>query len=356
MKMREIAKFAFAIAAVIAISGSPMWGADKEPVILVTRLNGTLKYKRPPSTVASNASVGTVLKPGDVLMLTGDAQVLCSDASVHKIDAGAPSPVPCPVGVQTISYNGKEVFGPRGPQGFVPVVLAPRMTHLLSINPQLRWRGLPGISSYTLTLIGPDGDWSKKVSGETPMKYPADAPPLKAGASYLLTITAEGIPEVDETPNLGFSIATDSERQQVALVRGKIAQADLDSSLKPLMDAAVLASYGFHAEAIDELMEQERKSQSALVYRLLANSYYSIALYNEALAAMQKAFALYSSGLQVDATGSAWAKLHIGLLYSQIGDSQKAAVDLQDAKSRFTALGLDDEAQKVQGYLQLLSQ
>jgi hypothetical protein len=354
-----------AAAAVIGlISGMPLWGTDKQPAIVVTRLNGTLEVKRPPSQKSIKAFLGSTLEPGDVLFLTGSGQVSCSDLSVHQITPGAPTPLPCGHDVETVYFNGEEVFATRASPGFVPIVLSPRKGKLITTTPLLRWKGLPGDSNYTLSLKGTDLSWSKQVTGVTPVRYPEDAPALKPGASYAFTIFVtipedpdtspdeRETPKVDQTPGLAFSIATDLERQQLTTARQLVAQADIDPALRPLMDASVLASYNFHSEAIDALLEVEKNAQSPLLYRLLANSYYSIGLYNEALAATQKAFDLYSSGPNADASGAAWAKLHTGLLYGQIGDTQKAATDLQDAKIRFTALGLDDEADKIQGYLQ----
>ena len=143
-----------------AIHGAPLWGADKEPVIVVVHLRGRLEVKRSPSTKAFKAFVGTVLKPGDILLLSGEAQVTCSDLSLQTIPDGVPSPLPCGSTVATLYFNDEEIPTTRATTRFVPLVFSPRKTKLLATRPLLRWKGLPGVNDYELHVSGDDLVWA----------------------------------------------------------------------------------------------------------------------------------------------------------------------------------------------------
>jgi hypothetical protein len=358
MKIQPLVqRFAAALVLTMAaIHGTLLWGANKEPVIVVVHLNGTLEVKRSPSTKAFKAVVGTVLKPGDVLLLSGEAQVTCSDLGLHTIPDGVPSPIPCASTATTLYFNNEEIPTTRAATGFVPIVLSPRKTKLQTTRPLLSWKGLPGVNDYELHVTGDNPSWSKQVTGTTPRLYPADAPSLKPGITYQFWVSQAGSRDRDETPGLGFSIATDEERESLKADRAQLSNAGLDPAMKALMDAAILDSCGFHSEAIDDLQQIASTSGLALVHRMLSNSYYSVGLYREALIATQKAFDLYTGGANVDTAGAAWAKLHSGLLYSQLGNKAQAATDLKDAKSRFAALGFDDQVTNIQEFLNALNQ
>jgi hypothetical protein len=343
--------------AVGLVHGVPLFGQHNAPFIFVSKLSGTLEVDRSPSTKAFKAAVGTVLKPGDVLQLTGGvAQITCSDLSLHQIQTDIPSALPCGSAVAALSYNNEEIPKTRAGVGYVPIVLSPRNTKLLSTLPLLRWRGLPDAIDYEVHVDGTTPAWSRHVSGLTSISYPADAPSLTPGTTYSFWVKKTGAADRDQTPGLGFSIATDQERIDLRTARDQVSNAAIEVSLKPLVDAAVLDSYGFHAEAIDELEKATNTKPSALAYRILSNSYYCVGLYREALSVTRKAFSLYTSADTADDSGAAWAMLQSGLLSGQLGDKAKATSDLNDAKNRFAALGLDDQVANIQRYLNTFTQ
>ena len=179
-----LALFASACGGATTPTSAP--AAADSGVHLLVALEGNLSVKRQGWSDYTPALFGMVLHSGDLLRLEGTAQatIACADLTVARASGGVSS-VPCTV-IKPVLVYGSSLINPTRADApaDIPIVLSPRKTRLLSARPTIRWTPIAGVSTYKVSVRGPNLTWSTEVTDQTTLVYPDVAPPLTAGAAY----------------------------------------------------------------------------------------------------------------------------------------------------------------------------
>ena len=127
----------------------------------------------------------------------------------------------------------------------------PRHT-VLSTEPGFLWASVLGASVERVTLYDPDGTelWTREVEHGLPT-YPADEALLSPGASYLWTVSSEGV----NGPVSGravFRVADEATRRRYEEARERIAET-VDADLAPLVEAHLAIRLDLYVRAAEIL-------------------------------------------------------------------------------------------------------
>jgi tetratricopeptide (TPR) repeat protein len=305
---------------------------------MIIALDGQAAVKRNGWREYTPALFGMLVKAGDLVRVTGSGRVTlaCADLQVMTVEGG-PNGLPCAPSAApiTFAYDQATVNITRGNTPALQVI-SPRKTHVLDPHPLLRWTAVPGAQSYHVTLQGVD--WSVDVGGQTELAYPVDAPPLQAGKTYKLVVTAGSLTSEDEaTPGLGFSLLPAAEAEPVRASEKKIAALQLADAPTRLLIANLYAGHGLYAEAIQQ-MEGLAGGQEPAVGRMLADLYLQTGLVR--LAEQQYLDALALSEQAGDLEGQALAQRALGDIYSQtLSNPDEAAQRWQQSLDLYERLG-----------------
>lgn len=296
---------------------------------------------------------GTVLNRGDQIWPVEGAEVvvLCDSLELWHVPAGVPSGLTngCPEPEEPIlTPNGSLIQPTRNAiDPFIPYIISPRMTGLLTKQPTLRWNEVIGASSYTVGIQGLD--WKAEGVIGTELVYPG-SPPLEAEKSYLLTITADnGRSSTEEEPTrLGFVLLPDSAAQEVRSHTAKLEAHTLPNEANSLALAHLYASEGLLADAI-EILEPlaTNGSQTAATYRLLADLYQQIGLPLLAEPHYTQALTLTSNDIEAQAA----AQTGLGQVYASLNNKAEATRWLQQARDGYQSLGDMQRVEEVEKLL-----
>jgi hypothetical protein len=183
--------------------------ADDVAANLVVAVQGKVMIQRQNWTGTSPAVIGTVLRLGDLIEpdAGGKASILCADLKLATSDA-AQAGVPCPPGSQTkLKWDGARVAPARSASTDFPRLLYPRATDILDGRPQIAWTPATSVSSYQVSIEGPNFTWTSPPVNATVYAYPTSAPALKAETEYQVVVRGGGSSSRDEgVPGSGFRL------------------------------------------------------------------------------------------------------------------------------------------------------
>ena len=327
---------------------TPIMSDDGLNLLIVAE--GSVRLKRDGWPNYQPTAFGAILRRGDLLQVDTQARatVLCADLTAWPVPAGAPAGVinGCPPPQKPALVRGKSLIGttkaPVDP--LIPYVISPRITRLLSDQPALRWNAVTGVTTYTVGIYGVD--WSTKTAS-TQIVYPADAPPLRPGAVYVLLVeTDNGRTSREEgTPGLGFSLLELDEAESVRADAARLHNLALPTEAESYALARLYAGHELVAEAVGLLEELAAGgSQEAAVYRALGDLYRGIGL--ERLAEARYLRAEELAGEAGDVEGKALALTSLGEVYASLGNKQEALARWERALELYRGIG--DPAQVAQ--------
>jgi len=106
------------------------------------------------------------------------------------------------------------------------VLYAPRKGQAYTLRPSFWWGGDPH-ATYKFHLQALQGtlSWDRQVTG-TSMTYPADAPPLKPGKTYLWRIESQSSLFGPPAPSAMIVVLPKAERAQIKTAESKIQGSD----------------------------------------------------------------------------------------------------------------------------------
>jgi hypothetical protein len=228
--------------ALAGCSGSPPESVDR-PNLLVAA-EGQVLLKREGWSDYTSVGFGTLLQWSDLLQVEGEASLLCGDLSIMPMSGRGSCP--CPPAPSRLMYRGA-YFRDSQTMPDVPYVLHPRNTLASSTNLELRWHDT-GAASYAVGVVhGGKTMWSQPDVTGNSIGYPEDAPPLRPGIDYLVTVRDNdtGVSSHDDpTTGLGFRLLSKEERSVVEAERdGILAVKSLDKSARDLALAIYYATY-----------------------------------------------------------------------------------------------------------------
>lgn len=316
-------------------------------------VHGQVAVKRKGSDRYMPARVGTALHDGDQLRVGSDAKakVVCAGLSVQEISANRDI-IPCQTSKPArpvLIYLGEKVAGTREVKDAnIPIIISPRQGRLLNPYPLLRWMKVEGANRYLISIHGEGLKWEEEIAGKTDRVYPQKAPKLKAGKTYLLTVTANGRSSNDgSAKGLGFEILTSDGVKKVREEEKKIRNLKLDPDTTKFLIAHLYSNYDLFAEAIQQIEQISEASRNAASVRLLGDLYWVIGLARQA---EKQYLAIPANSLDEDGQVSVQQAL-ARIYYRAIGNREKTIHYLELALVGAGQLG--DEQKKKQIELEL---
>jgi hypothetical protein len=340
--------FIFALAACsTAQPAQPATPTDDGSHLLID-VQGTVNVKRVGRSEYVPGMFGMVLHRGDLLKLEGNAQarVACADLTLANASSGANS-VPCGAAQAVIAdpSTGSRVTAARSNiPADIPIILSPRRTRLLTPRPLIRWTPISGVDSYQVSIQQKDIVWSTTVNGKAEIRYPDSATALTPGQTYKVIVVAGGRSSEDKlVPDLGFTIATPDEVQEVRSVETRIKSLGLKDGPTEFLRAVLYATHksetrdNFNAEAIDHLEQLSSSLKQPAVLRMLGDLYLKVGLLSMAEESFRQANDL--SRTLNDVEGQATELQTLGMIYELLGNKAEAVKHLQDAIAWYQKIG-----------------
>ena len=183
--------------------------ADELAANLVVAVQGKVVVRRQAWTGTSPVVVGMVLRLGDILAPDGGgkASILCADLTLVTT-GDVPAGIPCrPGGQSELRWNGARVAPARAASTDFPRLLYPRATDLMDGRPKMAWTAAAGVSSYQVSIEGPNFTWTSPALNGTEYVYPTTAPIVKAETDYQVVVRGGGRSSREEgAPGSGFRL------------------------------------------------------------------------------------------------------------------------------------------------------
>lgn len=273
------------------------------------------------------------------------ATVLCDNVLIPIPDRGLLTiEEVCLRGANTIERDGQDV--PRGGSDLaIPFLITPRSTKILTARPAIRWNPVATATTYTVTLLGPEGKlWSKTVD-EAGMPYPSDEPPLEAGIQYVFEVTTDrGVSSADEgIAGLAFSLMDQARQQEVEAALAELGELTLPAEAVAYATAHVYRQNGLLADAINVLETLDSEvTQPTASYLLLGDLYLQTQLNQKAKDAYLKALEVAEDSANLEEYASALTAL--GGVYLVLNDIQESRRYLAAALNLYIALGASDHS------------
>jgi len=331
---------------------TPITSDDGLNLLIVAQ--GSVRLKRDGWPDYQPTAFGAILRRGDLMQVDAQARatVLCADLTAWPVPGGAPAGVAngCPPPKEPILVRKGSLIGatkaPVDP--LIPYIISPRMTSLLSGQPTLRWNVVTGVTTYTVRIHGVD--WLTKTTS-TQIVYPADAPPLRPGAVYLLLVEADNgrTSREEGVAGLGFRLLEPDgdEAESVRADAARLHNLALPAEAESYALAQLYAGHVLVAEAVDLLEELVAGgSQEAAVYRTVGDLYHSIGLERLAEERFLQAEELGEEAGDVE--GRAIALAGLGEVYASLGNRPEALAHWQQALEHYQAIGDAFQAAQVQ--------
>ena len=340
------------------ISTSPSEQIDPGLNLLIV-VEGKVRLKRDDWPAYHPTAFGAALGRGDQLYPEQGAKalVLCDGLTIWTVPPGVPSgltngcpPVPAPPLVRGISLIGSTR---GGSDPFIPYIISPRMTRILSDRPTLQWNAVRGVSSYTVQVRGEDLQWETEVD-EDRIVYPGE-PPLELGGTYLLIVTADnGSSSGDEgAVGLGFTLLTEEEAAPVHAAVEQLKAFGLPSEAEAFALAQLYAGQGLIAEAIETLEALATTgNQETAVYRVLGDLYQRIGLNPMGEKYYLKAIELASA--EGDVEGLAAAQAGLGEIYVELENVSEAINWLEQALDSYRTLEDTQNIEKLMARIKVV--
>ncbi|NEO47298.1 MAG: tetratricopeptide repeat protein [Moorea sp. SIO4A3] len=289
----------------------------------------------------------TTINPGDLLKPASGVRVkvLCEDGNISSVPAGVTTSINalCP---QPQTQNGsRPIVRPRPVDRYIPYIISPRRTGLLTYTPTLRWNDATDANSFTVTVRGRGLNWTEKFSRDQVCQddicqvvYPGSKP-LKPGVSYKLVVKADTnrTSEEDKTGGLGFKLIESDQAKKIQVIDGLIKGQNLPKEFKPLALAELYGDYDLKAEAIEILEGQENDQKIAPSYRLLGDLYRQIGLVVEAEIPYLEAIKLATATDHWEELAA--AKAGLGEVNYARGNRQEGVSLLEEAKAIYQKFG-----------------
>ena len=323
---------------------TPVWSNPNGIHILID-FKGNVRVKKAQWTQFHQANSGITLSSKDEILLGSNASVTiyCSNLNQWTVTQPRTHRVSqvCPAGEAIITLCPECNTDTRRPLGTkeerlqqLPYLISPRHTKVFYDSLNLRWNGVSGATTYTVTV----GDWQGKTK-ETQIAYDGE---LKPGEFYTVRVVADnGVSSKDEDNDGQYSWFIVLEEEEARALQEQVAvikQQELSEEQEALILAYLYRGNKLNAKAI-EVLERLVKSgsQTTTVYQLLGDIYQQVGL---SLMAKE----VYGQGLALTAEEEnsevkAMMQWELGEVEYTLGNRDKAVEWLEKAKASYLALG-----------------
>jgi len=330
---------------VIIISGNLLGGRGLAAHRIV-EATGKVELKRQNSSYRP-VSEGTELRPGDLLKPASGVRVkvLCEDGNTRSVPAGVTTGINALCPPPPTRNGSRPIVRPRPVDRYMPYIISPRATRLLTDKPILRWNDATDASRFTVTVRGRGLTWTQEFSREQVCQdgickvvYPGSQP-LQPGISYKLIVEADTnrASTEDRTGGLGFKLIESDQAREIQVIAERIQQQDVPDQFKGLALAELYAKSDLTAEAIETLEGLENDQKIAEIYRLLGDLYRRIGLVLEAEDPYSKAIELTTATDHWEELAA--AKAGLGEVNYARGNRQEGVSLLEQAKAIYEQFG-----------------
>lgn len=296
-------------------------------------VQGKVEHKRQEWSNYHPATVGVALCQGDQLRPAKGARAIvqCADLSqnpwtvVSSLSSGAavgcrPSDEPAYTTTQPITPT-RDPLNTR-----IPYIISPNRTWLVNNKPTLRWTAVPGATSYVVRVSGPGVNWVREVKNNS-IIYSGEPSLRPVEQGYLLTVQADnGEPSAKAI----FGLLDTHQATRVKTAQERITNQNLPAEAKILALVELYIGQELIAEATEQLETVAAGSQTAAIHYLLGDLYAQVELFPQALLSYQQAVKL--AKITKDIEGQAMAAYRLGEVYTVLGNPDKAAYWLQQAR------------------------
>lgn len=329
---------------------SPSPEPTPNPLNLLVELKGEVEIKRLKSGWKDYmpASFGVPVRQGDLLKTDAQARasVFCSDISLELIPSNYEGGIPCPGPTVLIKRKGSEIVPLKGKTlDFIPYIISPRQTKLMTASPILKWNPLSGVTTYNIIVRGDGLKWDAEVAA-TEMEYPLDAPRLVPGATYkLIVVGGSHSSEEEKTPGIGFSLLSSKEMDEVKAEETKIKGLALENVASRFIIGHLYASEELRSEAITIFEALSTELEQPAIYRALGDLCLEVRLYFYAQERYARALEL--SKEMGDKEGEAAALAGLGLAYYGDRNNDEALKHLRAALATYGEIGDSEKIAEV---------
>lgn len=290
------------------------------------------------------------LHDADQLRLDGGDATLVCELTKAPLRKGLQS-LPCAGSSSRMTIKGQIVDGDLStPDAAAPRLLAPRAGAVRTRTPLVRWRALPGIKVYDVTVRGEDVEWHKTVQAsgterEVSLPYPSDVPKLSSGIYYKAIVSANGKQSDRSDPQgLGFTVIGDEELRQLQADESAVGALQLDATNSAILLASRYGNARLFSEAA-AVLESKDVERTGEVARLLAEIYSATAAFDEARLILANA----AESANDTARGRAETFERLAELESRTGRS--AAAWMTRAADAYAAIGDTQKADVLRSSL-----
>ncbi|NEO15427.1 MAG: tetratricopeptide repeat protein [Moorea sp. SIO3E8] len=327
----------------------------------IVEATGKVELKRQNSSYRP-VSEGTELRSGDLLKPASGVRVkvLCEDGKIRSVTAGVTTGINqiCP---PPRTRNGsRPIVKARPVDRYMPYIISPRATRLLTYTPTLRWNDATDASRFTVTVRGRGLNWTQEFSREQVCQdgickvvYPGSQP-LQPGVSYKLIVETDTnrASTEDSTGGLGFKLIESDQAREIQVIAERIQQQDVPDQFKGLALAELYAKSDLTAEAIEILEGQENDQKIVPSYRLLGDLYRRIGLVLEAEGPYSKAIELTTATQHWEELAA--AKAGLGEVNYARGNRQEGVSMLEEAKAIYEQFGDREQVGELEKRLEQL--
>jgi tetratricopeptide (TPR) repeat protein len=269
-----------------------------------------------------------------------------------------------------LDYEGNKVIERKtrekeGDYGRIPVILDPRNTALLELQPTLSWVEVQGAIEYVLSMSGPEvfeeitlaadevtcQDHARAAPHQMcTAPWPASQWHLEQGQRYFLTISARTGVASEPRPSEKSVLRTLPEETagDVQRTASAIGALGVDAVTRDLLLAGLYAHHGLYQRCIAAYGPVLDEAASPALYVALGDTYVQTELYRWAFHAYNRALDMLSEGTDDPAVRAA-AEFGLGLVkYNYEEKYAEAAAHFASSLQLFEQLGADVWAQAAQ--------
>lgn len=322
--------------------------------------------------VPSGGQAGLICSTEQWIDLSGELDWQVTEAACDQgrdLPAGTYQSM-SPQAGRILSVEGSMVVEPvtrekESDYGRIPIVVSPRNTSLLELEPELRWVEVPGAIEYVLSMSGPQAFEDVTLDAEelsceadalaAPHRicsatWPASEWRLDRGGRYFLTIGARtgvaSAPRPSEESDIRVLAEDTAGEVQTAVT--EIEALNLDVVTQDLLLAGLYAGHGLYGQATAAYERILALQPSPVVYVTLGDTYSATALYRWAFEAYQEALDVLSQSGDEPAVHAA-AEFGIGRVYYNYAENYaEAAKHFAEAVQLYEKLEADEWLQAAQ--------
>ena len=343
---------------------------DKTPSPMLPNMlvvnNGYVQVSRFKSTVFVPVHIGSTFQRWDRIRVeNGNVAIFCGDETLwdktpHSLNLGEGG-VPCLKGRSP--RPDPEISKLRGGDGItdilhseeIPYILSPRSGPILTREPSIRWHTISTATTYNITLIGGETEFSIEIP-ESEITYPITEIPYPdgwnlleegGGFTYALQIEWEGQhTTVQDFPRFWYMNA--DKIHEIDRIKETLQTLSLDELPLKLLIAELYMhdEYRLHSDAVALLLSIDEGDNIITVQQLLGENYVQMKLFSEAETALLNTIQIAEADgyLEDLAHGKEW----LGIVCCISGKMTESERYWKEASQQYLDIGLEEQSKYIE--------